>query len=68
MTYKFQDWFRCPKCDEHERISALSYKTEIVFECHECGAISEFVIGEDIPLQNLDIDAIAERTDEQDTD
>lgn len=66
--YTFQDWFRCPECDEQERVSTLSYKTEIIFECHECGTISEFVIGEDISLQNLDADAIEDRTDVGNTD
>lgn len=68
MRYKFHDWFGCPECDERERVSALAHEAEIVFECHECGAISEFVIGEDLPFQNLNIDAIADRTGEQTPD
>jgi transcription elongation factor Elf1 len=66
--YPFQDWFRCPECDEQERVSMLPHKTEIIFECHECETISEFVIGEDIPLQNLDFDDIEDRTDDGRTD
>ncbi|MFC6764840.1 hypothetical protein [Natrinema soli] len=61
--YRFSDWVACPKCDERDDVSTLSHKTEMVFECHECGLISEFVIGEDIPLQNLDANAIAELSD-----
>lgn len=64
MDYDFQDWFGCPGCDSPEGVSTLAYKTEIVFECHDCGLVSEFAIGEDVSLQNLDIDAIEERTDD----
>lgn len=68
MGYKFRDWFECPDCEEHEEVSTLAFETQIVFECHECGVTSAFVIGEDLPLRNLDSDAIAERTDERTTD
>lgn len=64
MGYSFQDWFACPNCDEREEVSTLAHMTEIVFECYECGLTSAFVIGEDVSLKNLDIDAIADRTDD----
>lgn len=68
MGYEFQDWFACPGCDEQDRVSTLAYKTEIVFECYECGVISEFEIGEDMPLRNLDMNTIAELADEKTSD
>lgn len=68
MGFTFQDWFGCPECEEQEGVSTLAYKTEIVFECHKCGLVSEFVIGEDLPIQNLDVDTISERADERSSD
>lgn len=65
MGYSFRDWFACPNCDEREEVSTLAHRTEIVFECYDCGLTAAFVIGEDISLQNLDIDAIADLTDGQ---
>ena len=65
MEFRFQDWFSCPVCNEREVVSTFSYKTEIVFECYGCGQISEYQIGEDIPLQNLDVDAITEIVEAQ---
>lgn len=63
--YRFSDWFACPKCDGRDDVSTLSHKTEMVFECHECGLISEFVIGEDPSLGNLDAKAITELGDKE---
>lgn len=60
MKYEFHDWVACPACDENEEVSTLAHGTEIVFECYECGLISEFVLGEDISLQNFDLEAIVE--------
>jgi transcription elongation factor Elf1 len=68
MTYQFQDWFACPECGERDRVSTLAHRTDIVFECYECSQTSEFVIGEDISLRNLDIDAIEDLIDDQTTD
>lgn len=65
MGHEFQDWFACPGCGERDGVSSLAHRTEIVFECYECGLVSEFVIGEDISLRNLDVDAIADLADEQ---
>lgn len=65
MGFQFKDWVRCPECDEREQVKAITFKTDIVFECYECGMISEFTFGEDIPLQNLDTDAMADIADEQ---
>lgn len=63
--YRFRDWFACPECDGRDDVSTLSHKTEMVFECHECGLISEFVMGEDTSLRNLDANAIAGLGDKQ---
>lgn len=64
MGYGFREWFACPACDEREAVSTLAHSTEIVFECYECGQISEYDIGEDVPLRSLDLEAIAEATEE----
>lgn len=58
MEYQFRDWFACPACGERRRVSTLAKDTEIVFECHGCGLIADYVIGRDVSLQNLDIEAI----------
>ena len=63
--YEFANWVACPACDEQEKASSFAYKTDIVFECYECGLISEFVFGEDISLQNLVPEAMGEVVDEQ---
>lgn len=63
--YRFSDWFACPKCDGGDDVSTLAHKTEIVFECHECGLISEFVIGDSPSLQNLDANAVIELGEKQ---
>lgn len=34
----------------------MAHKTDSVLECYDCGQMSDYVIGRDIPLQNLDID------------
>lgn len=68
MEYGFRDWFACPGCGDRESIGTLAHETEIVFECHECGQRSEYVIGEDVPLQGLDIDAIAADAEETTSD
>ncbi|MDS0477978.1 hypothetical protein [Natrinema sp. 1APR25-10V2] len=60
MGYEFRNWLACPVCDEREGVSLLAHQTEMVLECYECGEVSEFVIGEDISLQNLDIEKIKE--------
>lgn len=38
----------------------MPHKTDIILECYVCGQTSEYTIGEDIPLHNLDIDAITD--------
>lgn len=68
MVYDFRAWFACPACDEREAVSALAHRTEIVFECYECGQISEYTVGEDVPIRGLDVDAIAEIVDEGTSD
>lgn len=65
MEYGFSDWFACPECNASDEVSTLAYKREIVFECHGCGLTSEYVIGEDIGIKGLDLEAIADVADEQ---
>lgn len=68
MEYTFRNWLACPECNEREDLSTLAHHTDIVLECYECGQISEFVIGKDISLQDLDIDAIATVAEERTSD
>jgi len=63
MEYRFREWFACPECGARDDVSTLAHEVEIAFECYECGLTAEYVIGEDISLQNLDVDAIAEAAD-----
>lgn len=65
MEFQFRDWFACPECDERDQVSGLAHDTDIVFECYECGTISEFTFGEDPPLQDVDVKAIRDRADER---
>lgn len=65
MDYQFHEWFVCPECGEQADVAALAHDAELVFECYECGLISEFDVGEDVPLRNLDADAVAGRSDER---
>lgn len=60
MGYRLTDWLSCPACREHDEVSLLAHETEMVAECYSCGQVSEFVIGEDIPLNGLEPDTIAE--------
>ncbi|MFC7216192.1 hypothetical protein ACFQO4_19195 [Saliphagus sp. GCM10025334] len=68
MTYSFWKWLSCPVCDERDDVKMMAYRTDIVLECYECGQMSEYTIGEDIPIHQLDIDAIAERAGENNRD
>jgi hypothetical protein len=36
----------------------MAHTTDFVLECYDCGQMSEYTVGSDIPLQNLDIDAV----------
>lgn len=65
MDHGFRDWFACPECEEREEVSSLAHGTDIVFEYYDCGLVSEFVIGEDVSLQSLDVDAIREHADDE---
>lgn len=57
---RFRDWYTCPECDEREGVASLAKGTDIVLECYSCGLTAEYVIGRDIPLDDLDIEAIQE--------
>lgn len=67
MTDAFRDWLACPACGEDD-VSALAYKTEVVLECRDCGVTSEFVFGEDVPLRDVDQDAVEAVAEEADDD
>jgi uncharacterized Zn finger protein len=58
--YRFRDWVACPECEEREEVSTLAHKTDIVFECYECGLVSEFELSEENSFQNLDANAIVD--------
>lgn len=64
MANRFRDWCSCPECGERDEVSTLAHRTEIVFECYDCGLVSKFEIGEALSLQNLDTDAIADSAEE----
>lgn len=68
MEFDFRDWCTCPACDEREGVSTLAHGTDIVFECHGCGQISEYVLGDDVSLRGLDLEAIAAAADESTSD
>ena len=58
--YGFREWLSCPVCDGDGDASILAHGTDIVIECYGCGATSEYAIGEDVPVTNLDTEAIEE--------
>lgn len=58
VDYRFQEWLTCPACEEVEDIGVLAHSTDIVIECYECGVTDEYTIGADVPVTNLDADAI----------
>lgn len=64
---KFIDWIICPSCGA-DNIGVLSHDTDMVFECYECGLISEFTIGEDVPLNDLNPEKIRDSEQRGDGD
>lgn len=56
-TMPFRKWLRCPEC-EGEDTGILAYRTEIILECYDCGNVEEFELGADVPVHDLDEDAI----------
>lgn len=62
MEYRFQEWFACPECGERDDVSTLAHGTDIVFECYECGLVSEYALGEGVALRDLDAEAIEGET------
>jgi len=60
MGVQFRDWLSCPDCGERDDAQMMANKTDIVVECYNCGQIAEYTIGDDIPLHNLDIEAITD--------
>lgn len=58
VDYRFRDWLSCASCAEDDDIGVLAHSTDIVLECYECGATDEYTIGADVPVTNLDPDAI----------
>ncbi len=64
MRVQFRDWLSCPDCGERDDVQMMAHKTDIVLECYSCGQISEYTVGDDIPLHNLDIEAITDMVSE----
>lgn len=64
MEFQFWNWLSCPVCDKRDDVKMMAHQTEIVLECYECGQISEYTIGEDVPIHDLDIDAIIDVANE----
>lgn len=60
MDLRFCQWLSCPGCDERDDVKMMAHQTDLVIECYECGQISEYTIGEDVPIHDLDVDAILE--------
>lgn len=60
MGYRFWDWLSCPSCDNRDGVKMMAYQTEIAIECYECSQKSEYTIGEDVPVHELDMDALVE--------
>ena len=56
--FQFREWLSCPSCDGNTEVSILAHETDIVLECYDCGAISEYEIGRDVPVSNVDQDEI----------
>lgn len=54
MSRRFSDWLACPECGGQEEVSMMAHKSDFVIECHGCGLISEFRVGEDMRIQNVD--------------
>ncbi|WP_440769105.1 hypothetical protein [Natronorubrum sp. DTA28] len=59
VDHRFQDWLSCPTCSGDTDAGILAHETEIVIECYDCGATSEYTIGRDVPVSNLKVDHIA---------
>lgn len=64
IDYRFQDWLVCPECDGETDAGILAHGTDVVIECYDCGTTSEFTIGVDVPVSNLDADLIDRFADE----
>lgn len=58
--YQFQEWLSCPACGGDGDVSILAYETDIVIECYGCGMTSEYAIGEDVPVADLDAEEIGQ--------
>lgn len=58
VDYQFQEWLSCPSCDGASEVSILAHDADIVLECYDCGAVSEYEIGQDVPVSNVDTDEI----------
>ncbi|ELY62074.1 hypothetical protein [Natronolimnohabitans innermongolicus] len=58
IDHQFQAWLTCPDCTGDSGVGILAHGTEIVIECYDCGTSSEFTIGQDVPVSNLDTSEI----------
>lgn len=54
MSHRFSDWLACAECGEQEEVSMLAHRSDFVIECHACGLVSEFRVGENLRIQNVD--------------
>lgn len=58
VDHRFQEWLACPACSGNSAVGILAHRTDIVIECYDCGTMSQFTIGRDVPVSNLDVDEI----------
>ena len=58
LEYRFQEWLSCPACDGDEDVGILAHGTDIVIECYGCSVTSDYTIGDDVPVTNLDVEEI----------
>ncbi|MDJ1431183.1 hypothetical protein [Halostagnicola sp. A-GB9-2] len=57
---QFEDWLACPECDGDSEVGVLAHRTEIILECYGCSYVSEFAIGQDVPVNSLSESAITD--------
>lgn len=63
----FRKWLVCPDCGGDDT-GILAYRVAIVLECYDCGNVEEFELGNDIPVHELDSEAIESAASDADAD